>query len=68
VFTDAGSLSRVDGLFGQDTDTDFVRVSAGVGLGWSSPFGPINIDLGFPIRKEEFDKRELIRFSFGTRF
>jgi outer membrane protein insertion porin family len=68
VFTDAGSLSRVDGSFGQDTDTDFVRVSAGVGLGWSSPFGPINIDLGFPIRKEEFDKRELIRFSFGTRF
>jgi outer membrane protein insertion porin family len=68
VFADAGSLSKVDGSFAGDTDTDFIRVSAGVGLGWSSPFGPINIDLGFPIRKEEFDERELLRFSFGTRF
>jgi outer membrane protein insertion porin family len=68
LFADAGSLSKIDGAFGQDTDTDFIRVSAGVGLGWSSPFGPINIDLGFPLRKEDFDKTELVRFSFGTRF
>ena len=44
------------------------RVSVGFGLSWQSPFGPIRVDLGQAVVKEDFDKEELFRFSFGTRF
>jgi len=44
------------------------RISTGVGVRWRSPFGPIRIDLAYPILKESFDKEELISFNFGTRF
>ncbi len=44
------------------------RVSAGVGVAWSSPFGPVRIFYGKPILKESYDKTEAIRFSFGTNF
>ena len=68
VFTDFGSLGGVDGDIGTVTDTGTLRGSAGVGLGWRSPFGPINIDFAEPLLSEEFDKTQSVRFSFGTRF
>ena len=40
----------------------------GLGLTYVSPFGPIEIDLAVPLIDESFDKSELFRFSFGTRF
>jgi len=46
----------------------FGRATAGVGLSWDSPFGPLVIDLGYPVLKEDFDEDELIYFSLGTRF
>ncbi len=30
--------------------------------------GPIAVDLGFPVVKQSFDKTQLFRFNFGTRF
>ena len=42
------------------------RMSAGIGIGWKSPFGPIQIDLGLPIFKTSYDRGELIHFSAGT--
>jgi outer membrane protein insertion porin family len=45
-----------------------IRVSAGVGVSWKSPVGPIRLDVAYPIRKEPFDKTQLFRVSFGTRF
>ena len=45
-----------------------LRVSSGVGVSWASPLGPIRLDLGKPLVKEKFDKKELFRISFGTRF
>jgi len=39
-----------------------------VGVSWRSPFGPIRVDLAQAVVKENFDKEELFRFSFGTRF
>ena len=45
-----------------------IRASAGVGLSWKSPFGPIRIDLAQPVLKEPGDVKELFRFGFGTRF
>jgi outer membrane protein insertion porin family len=45
-----------------------IRVSAGVGVSWKSPVGPIRLDVAYPIRKEPFDRTQLFRVSFGTRF
>lgn len=42
------------------------RASAGIGIGWKSPFGPIQIDLGVPLAKAPYDRAELVHFSAGT--
>ena len=44
------------------------RISIGAGFAWSSPFGPVRIYFGFPIKKQPYDQRETLRFTFGTRF
>lgn len=69
AFTDIGSLWGIDDtdLAGVE-DENSLRGSAGVGASWRSPFGPVRIDLAAPFLKEDFDKDELFRFSFGTRF
>ncbi len=68
MFTEAGSIGDSDSTVGQVTDTASIRASVGVGVEWSSPFGPVSIDLTQAVVKEEFDKTEFFRFSFGTRF
>ncbi len=45
-----------------------LRASAGLSVGWDSPFGPIRFDFSHIIRKEEYDKTETFRFSTSTRF
>ncbi len=71
VFNDAGILDQVDAspLPGENFRADSkLRMSAGIGLTWQSPFGPIGVDLAKPILKEDYDVTEFFRFSFGTRF
>jgi len=67
-FSDFGSAGGVNPSSPTVSDEGSVRVSAGFGVGWASPFGPIAVDLGVPLVKESFDKREIIRVNFGTRF
>jgi outer membrane protein insertion porin family len=69
VFSDFGSLwginvSDPSGV----SDANALRVSAGAGISWRSPLGPIRLDLALPVIKENFDKSEVFRVSFGTRF
>lgn len=68
VFTDAGSLWGVDDHGPTVYDSSALRASAGAGLLWSSPFGPIRIDFAHALLKQDHDLTENIRFSFGTRF
>lgn len=68
AFTDVGTLGKVDISDPNVKDDETIRVSIGTGVSWKSPFGPIRLDVALPIRKEGYDKKELIRFSFGTRF
>ena len=69
VFSDFGTLTGTDFEDEIDlNDTSALRVSAGVGLTWVSPFGPLAVDLAYPLMKEPFDKTELFRFSVGTTF
>lgn len=48
-------------------DSSALRATVGFGISWSSPFGPIRVDVGFPVMKEEDDRTEVFRFNFGTR-
>jgi outer membrane protein insertion porin family len=42
------------------------RASAGLGVNWKSPFGPIQISFAVPYVKESYDKSQVIYFSAGT--
>lgn len=68
LFSDFGSTGSVNPSDSNVFDTGSVRASVGGGIGWVSPFGPINIDLGFPVLKESVDETEAFRINFGTRF
>ena len=68
-FTDFGSSGKTTPSDSNlIDDTGAVRMSVGTGLTWISPFGAIGIDLGFPIMKEVFDRDEIVRVNFGTKF
>jgi outer membrane protein insertion porin family len=67
VFSDFGSVWGHPYSFAVNDEAS-LRATAGVGLSWDSPFGPLVIDLGYPVLKEDFDEDELIYFSLGTRF
>jgi outer membrane protein insertion porin family len=70
VFTDFGTLFGTDATVSKDgiDDSSAMRLSAGVGFTWRSPFGPLAVDVAYPILKESFDKTEFFRFSVGTQF
>ncbi len=43
-----------------------LRVSTGLAVAWKSPFGPVQIDLSYPIVKQQYDQSRIIWFSAGT--
>lgn len=70
IFADAGTLGKPDDIDNWDDVwySSKIRASVGVGLLWRSPMGPINIDFGFPVMKEPYDKKEVFRLNFGSGF
>ena len=68
TFVDMGILGKPD-----DINEDYVeysdtpRVAAGFGFQWQSPMGQIDVDLAFPIVKEDYDETEVFRLNFGSR-
>ena len=74
TFVDVGSLysvtKSIEGapVGTRVTDSAGPRVGAGVGVSWKTPFGLINVDLALPVLKRQFDKTQVFRFGFGTRF
>ncbi|MGH1398339.1 MAG: outer membrane protein assembly factor BamA [Alphaproteobacteria bacterium] len=68
AFSDFGSLYDIDESGTDLLDESSIRVSAGLGLSWRSPFGPLRVDFAKPIVDEDFDEEEVFRFNFGTRF
>jgi outer membrane protein insertion porin family len=69
AFSDFGLVTKTDPDSDIDVhDSDLIRVSAGVGLTWVSPFGPLAVDIAKPIRKDSKDQEELFNFSVGTSF
>jgi outer membrane protein insertion porin family len=66
VFTylDAG------GVWGENDEVTLsdLRASAGVGLSWFSPVGPLKLSFGQPIKKQDGDETESFQFQIGSSF
>jgi outer membrane protein insertion porin family len=45
-----------------------LRASAGIGLSWVSPVGPLKLSYGTPIRKRPEDRIQRLQFQIGTAF
>ena len=76
AFAEAGSVFGLDdetvatstGALATLASGTAIRASVGVGLQWQSPLGPLRVDLGLPVLKQDHDKTQTLFFSFGTRF
>jgi outer membrane protein insertion porin family len=68
AFVDAGNLYDIDVNGPTLSDDSYIRVSAGVGISWLSPLGPLALDFAQAVRKDDRDETETFRISFGTRF
>jgi outer membrane protein insertion porin family len=44
------------------------RLAIGVGVNWNSPFGPLRIDVAYPLLKKKGDDTKIISFNVGTQF
>ena len=49
-------------------DSPKPRVAVGVGVSWSSPFGPLRFDLAKALVKQPGDDPKLFQFNVGTQF
>ena len=47
-------------------DLGNLRYSAGVGVRWLSPFGPLRIEFGIPLNPGPNEEKQPIQFSFGA--
>ena len=59
------------GLYSERGDTTFrdYRYSAGFGIRYNTPIGPIRLDMGFPLKKtEDIDRDYLLHISLGQIF
>jgi len=63
VFFDAGRAYGSNETFGSD-----LRYTAGGGVRWISPFGPIRIEYGVNIAKRDGEAGGKIEFAFGQAF
>jgi outer membrane protein insertion porin family len=63
-FVDAGNV------FGEHEKVSLgdLRASAGVGLSWLSPIGPLRLAFAQPVRKQAGDKIQRLQFQIGTSF
>jgi outer membrane protein insertion porin family len=67
AFVDAGNVYDTED---QGIQWDKLRYSAGIGLSWLSPIGPLTLSFARPINLvfNDKDKKESFQFSLGTTF
>ena len=68
IFIDAGTLTKTSESGETVQDELKLRASTGFGFSWLSPFGPVKFYLSKALIKENYDKTEIFRFSFGTTY
>ena len=63
-FMDAGNVWGES----EKIDVKSIRASAGVGLSWISPVGPLKLSWGTPLRSQPNDRIQKFQFQIGTAF
>ncbi len=58
----------VGNVFPDTIELDELRYSAGLGLNWLSPLGPLKLSVGYPINKQPGDRTQRFQFQIGTGF
>ena len=64
AFADTGNVWRD----GEKIDTASLRASAGLGLSWISPVGPLKLSWGVPLKVQANDRIQRFQFQIGTAF
>lgn len=64
AFLDAGAVYGAS----QSIDSEALRYSAGVGVTWVSPFGPLKLILAQPLNDKEGDDTQVLQFQLGQQF
>ena len=64
AFADTGNVWRED----EKVTGSSLRASAGLGLSWISPVGPLKLSWGSPLRVQRNDRIQRFQFQIGTAF
>jgi outer membrane protein insertion porin family len=64
AFGDVGNVWRED----ETVTASSLRSSAGVGLSWISPVGPLKLSWAYPLRVQRNDRIQRFQFQIGTAF
>lgn len=70
TFFDAGAVFGSGNVNYGSTTLSFedMRFSAGLGVAWNSPLGPLKFSLAYPLNKGVEDQTEVFQFSMGSTF
>jgi outer membrane protein insertion porin family len=58
----------VGNVYSETIDFGDVRASAGFGLNWLSPLGPLKLSFGYPLQRRPEDRVQRFQFQIGTGF
>ena len=64
TFVDAGNVYTAD----QSVSLGDLRYSAGAGISWYSPFGPIKLVFAKALNPQSTDRTQMIQFQMGSQF
>jgi outer membrane protein insertion porin family len=64
AFVDGGNVFSQD----QSYDVGDLRYSAGLGLSWFSPFGPLKLVFAKALNPQPRDDLQVLQFQFGQQF
>ena len=64
VFADAGNVYSDE----ESINLGQLRYSAGIGLSWQSPIGPLKISFGKALNAKPQDRTQMFQFQIGTGF
>ncbi|NYT60947.1 outer membrane protein assembly factor BamA [Alcaligenaceae bacterium] len=74
LFTDAGQVASTGGgsctrgIGNKSEDPCGWKYSAGIGLSWQSPMGPLQLSYGRALNAKEGDDKQAFQFQIGTGF
>ena len=73
VFADVGQIAGTTASAGGALDIDqspfeSFRYSAGVGIAWNSPIGPLKFSYAIPLNAKDGDRQQRFQFQAGTAF